>query len=247
MRLSIQAAIPLGLALALAACGAPDSTGPAPTAAPPAVATAAATAGGAVTPVQDPPSNTTAPCPDQIVVGTPRGPLGPGRFGTPERAALDDNPPECRGTPEATPSASTGAGEASSEGPASMGPVEVGTVEAQLGAIGPANPDDLGVTPTPLVGPRTIAIQDNQQTLELAVGDRFEVQLGNPIIWTVAVGDEQVIARTSNAVDANSQGIYQALAPGETMLTAQGEAPCRRSQPACMLPDMLFQLKVVVR
>jgi hypothetical protein len=239
-----RATLASGLALVLAACGAPEALSTASTAQqanqaqqPPATASP----DSATTLVGTP-----GPCLIPTIAGRPAGPLGPGRFGTPERAALGDEPAGCPAELSATPSDATGGGGVSSEGPASIGPVAITTAEAVPGTGGPANLD-AGGSPTPLAGPQTVGLGESGQALTLAVGETFEVKLSGSMIWAVTIGDEQVISRAPDAVGADSQGIFQALAPGETTLTAQGEAPCRREQPACMVPDVLFQLTVVVR
>jgi hypothetical protein len=104
------------------------------------------------------------------------------------------------------------------------------------------------VTPTALKGPVTITVKDNQQTLDLTVGDSFTLDLGAALTWDVQIGDQQIIARVPdpNATDGAPQR-YKALAPGRTELRATGDPRCRHVQPACMMPSILFRLTIIVK
>jgi hypothetical protein len=115
---------------------------------------------------------------------------------------------------------------------------------ATVGSSGAAGSQ---VTPTALKGPVTITIQDNQQTLALTVGQIFTLDLGAVFTWDIQIGDPQIIARVAdpNATDGAPQR-YRALAPGQTELRATGDPRCRRAQPACMLPSIVFHLTIIV-
>jgi hypothetical protein len=104
------------------------------------------------------------------------------------------------------------------------------------------------VTPTALKGPVTITLKDNQQTLALTVGEIFTLDLGAVFTWDVQIGDQQMIARVPdpNATDSAPQR-YRAFAPGQTELRATGDPRCRRAQPACMLPSIVFHLTIIVK
>ncbi len=101
-------------------------------------------------------------------------------------------------------------------------------------------------TPTPLMGGRTIGLGDQQQTLLLSVGETFELKLGSGMDWTIEIADAQIVARMAGDTTDDSQGVYQALARGTTMLVATGDPTCRKSQPACMMPSIAFTLNIVV-
>jgi hypothetical protein len=101
-------------------------------------------------------------------------------------------------------------------------------------------------TPTPLLGGRTIGLDDQQQTLELSVGETFELRLGSGMDWTIQIADTQIIARMPGDTTDDSQGVYQALAQGTTVLIATGDPPCRKAEPACMMPSIAFTLNIVV-
>ena len=101
-------------------------------------------------------------------------------------------------------------------------------------------------TPTPSAQ-RTITLADNGQTIPLAVGDRFLLELGGPYIWKVQIADPSVIAQLPTPLSPiNSQGLFEAVGPGTTTLTAFGDPPCRSLKPACGLPSLLFRITLVV-
>jgi hypothetical protein len=122
------------------------------------------------------------------------------------------------------------------------------TAIVRSATVGPAVTLGPVMTPTALHGPVTITSDDNLQTLHLAVGETFVLKLGAPMDWHVRVGDERIVAPIPNAaLPVGTQGVYKALAAGQTELLADGEAPCRKAHPPCMIPDMLFRLTIVVR
>jgi hypothetical protein len=121
--------------------------------------------------------------------------------------------------------------------------IVAGSTSAPSGAGTVANNN----TPTPLLGGRTIGLGDQQQTLELTVGETFELKLGSGIDWAIEIADAHIVARIPGNTTDDSQGVYKALARGTTMLTANGDPPCRKSQPACMMPSIAFTLNIVVR
>jgi len=125
--------------------------------------------------------------------------------------------------------------------------VQVITAIAQGGAVSSAVTVGPALTPTPLRGPASITLQDNNQTLRLVVGDNFELKLGGEWNWQVTIGDEGVVAQVPDAeVAKEAQGVYKALAQGQAELTADGDPVCRQSRPPCMLPSILFRLTVIV-
>jgi hypothetical protein len=40
---------------------------------------------------------------------------------------------------------------------------------------------------------------------------------------------------------------YRTIFPGRAILTAVGDPPCRKAQPACAAPSRLFRLEVIVQ
>jgi hypothetical protein len=253
---------PLLVTLALAACGTPEAASvAAPTPAP--VQTVAATASTPVTTGAPLPTTTfpnSAQAAPQTASAAPahcRAILGQAsQLGTatpPEPSDTGKALAECASPipqGERTPSPLDQATDVAQTAAAQSG-VGSSTVITTV-AQGPITvlpvPPRQQLTPTPLQGPATIGIQDNQQTVYLAVGDTFQLKLGEQPTWTVQIENEQIVARVrETATDSATQGVYKALTAGQTTLTATGEPACRQSRPACMLPSLLFRLTIVVR
>ena len=101
------------------------------------------------------------------------------------------------------------------------------------------------VTPS---GPSAaVGAGDNGSTRTMHVGDRFLLALPAGYDWTVSIADPAILGRVLNiTVPQGAQGVYQALRPGTTTLSAVGDPLCRRSTPPCAAPSILFELHVVV-
>ncbi len=95
---------------------------------------------------------------------------------------------------------------------------------------------------------RIITLADDGTTLRLGIGMTFLLRLGSDFDWTVRVADPTIVAREVNVlVVRGAQGIYRALKPGTTALTAQGDPPCRKAQPPCGAPSRLFHITIAVQ
>ena len=94
-----------------------------------------------------------------------------------------------------------------------------------------------------------ITLADNGKTFLVHPGDGFLLNLGTDVFdWTVKVDDQNVLSREKNImVIRGAQGIYQAIGPGQAVLTATGDPLCLKSTPACMTPGLLFKISVIVR
>jgi hypothetical protein len=96
-------------------------------------------------------------------------------------------------------------------------------------------------------GPRAVTLADDGRTVTLPVGASFLLDLGGPPpdAWQVRVDRAAVLGRVPNVtVIRGAQGIYRALAPGRTELTAQ--PTCSRAGPSCPVAGRLFRVTVVV-
>jgi hypothetical protein len=107
--------------------------------------------------------------------------------------------------------------------------------------VEPGPPQDIG-------NGLTITLADNGKTIELKVGDRFLLKLGNGYVWNISITDETIISRVKNiTVVKGAQGVYQALKAGTTDLVAVGDPPCRAYTPPCMAPSIMFKVTIVVK
>ena len=86
---------------------------------------------------------------------------------------------------------------------------------------------------------------NNGTTLRLALGQQFLVDLGSTLDWSVAVADQGIVGRVPGVlVIRGAQGIYAALAPGTTILSAIGSPICGSG--ACPQFRIAFKITVVV-
>ncbi len=90
-----------------------------------------------------------------------------------------------------------------------------------------------------------LTLSDNHATIQMHVGDRVMLRLGQGYLWTSSSSDASVLARV-NENTSSTQGTYEAKAAGQAELTATGDPRCRLSAPACMIPSLLFQAHVDV-
>jgi len=187
------------------------------------------------------PDTPAQPCPTPLSDGASPVVSRTAQLGQPSIATI-----ACPNTPaeQAPSNQSVVTGSTVAPGGAGTGQIIVaGSTSAPSGASTVANNN----TPTPLIGGRIIGLGDQQQTLQLSVGETFELRLGAGMDWSIQIADAQIVARMPGETTDDSQGVYQALARGATMLIATGDPTCRKSQPACMMPSIAFTLNIVVR
>jgi hypothetical protein len=95
--------------------------------------------------------------------------------------------------------------------------------------------------------PTTITQENNNQTIELNVGDTFLLKLGEEYMWNVEIDNDNVVSRVKNiAVIRGAQGVYEAKMPGSVTLSAVGDLPCREEVPPCAAPTILFKIQINV-
>ena len=93
----------------------------------------------------------------------------------------------------------------------------------------------------------TITQENNNQTIELNVGDTFLLKLGEDHMWNVEIDNDDVVSRVKNiVVIRGAQGIYEAKMPGSATLSASGDLPCREEVPPCAAPTILFKIQINV-
>jgi len=95
--------------------------------------------------------------------------------------------------------------------------------------------------------PKTVTLENNNQTIELKVGDTFLLKLGEEHMWNIDIDNDDVVSRVKNiAVIRGAQGVYEALMPGSATLSASGDLPCREEVPPCEAPTVLFKIQINV-
>lgn len=151
------------------------------------------------------------------------------------------------GTPTLAPSATTAAQDSTTT------PYSTPTRGAIIGAVTTAT--FRGTVTSPQYPPLTaaglgvpvITLADGGKTVNFAVGERFLLDLGMGMQWTVAPFNPPIVTLvTTENLPAGAQGLYQTLAPGEVTLMAAGGPPCLRSHPPCMMPSIAFQVRLVI-
>jgi hypothetical protein len=100
-----------------------------------------------------------------------------------------------------------------------------------------------------LQSPEAVTLDDNGKTVMLKVGDRFLLNLGMDVYeWSLNIDNQDVLSRVKNIMTIKgSQGLFEALKPGQATLTATGDPLCAKEAPACKMPSMLFTINVVVQ
>lgn len=139
-------------------------------------------------------------------------------------------------TPAATPTGSGIVVSTSVAGPSS-GPLPASTTAAPLPpATAPAN------------GLLEVTTADYGRTIELRVGERLLLNLGEGGAWAVEIADPLVLGPLANAsIPEGAQGVFAALASGTTTLTAVNAPACLQARPPCKLPIRTFEVTAVVK
>jgi hypothetical protein len=86
----------------------------------------------------------------------------------------------------------------------------------------------------------------NNSTVQLTKGERFVLQLGDGLNWTLLFKPAGIISRVGTSTISNSQGMYEAMAPGTTVMRATGAPICTAHQ-ACPLFLAVSTITFVVK
>jgi hypothetical protein len=128
-----------------------------------------------------------------------------------------------------------------------MQPV-IGTSDASIGDLSAGS--DNATPDTPLVSdrsPKVITMEDNQGTIVLQAGDELVLSLKPGYDWTLEIADDAILESVERQDSLNNgEGYFVALKPGKTELIASGDAPCRKVEPPCAMPSLLFRIQVIV-
>ena len=92
-----------------------------------------------------------------------------------------------------------------------------------------------------------LTLETSGHTLTLKQGQTFLLKLGEAYDWQIIIADQSVVSRVKNVmVIRGAQGLYSALQPGQTELSAQGDPLCRQAKPACGMPSVLYRQTIIV-
>jgi hypothetical protein len=87
-----------------------------------------------------------------------------------------------------------------------------------------------------------VTAADDGKTIHLTAGQRFTVDLGGSMDWSVKMTDAQVVRQIVGApMPAGAQGVYEAAAAGTTILNAVGKPHC---SDGAICPMYLLDLSV---
>ena len=131
-------------------------------------------------------------------------------------------------------------------------PVPASPVATQLPTVVPVVPPLPGPTSgssTPQAVPNGgVTMADNGNTFSLHPGESFLLDLGTDTFsWNVSIDNPDVLAMKPGVlVIRGAQGIYQAIHPGQAVLTAIGKAVCQPNS-MCMALAVLFKITVIVQ
>lgn len=67
---------------------------------------------------------------------------------------------------------------------------------------------------------RNVTLSDNNTTITLRTRERFLLDLGDGPAWQTRADDTSIVRRVPNISVARGQGVFEALAPGRTVLHA---------------------------
>jgi len=93
--------------------------------------------------------------------------------------------------------------------------------------------------------PRVLTYGDNGSTITAMEGDGIELRLQAGMTWDVTVSDESVLAPDSGQLPPEDQGLWQAAAPGQSTIIANGRPVCNAGE-VCAQLIVHFQATVVV-
>lgn len=85
----------------------------------------------------------------------------------------------------------------------------------------------------------------SERTATLVVGQRLEIALEGAYDWTASVDNQRSLQPLFGGVGATR--LYEAIAPGTTKITLDGDPVCRKAKPPCGAPSRSIEITVVVR
>lgn len=116
----------------------------------------------------------------------------------------------------------------------------------------PAPPGPTGPTPQPSAGASAVlTVADNGATVRLSTGQSVTVVLSpHALSWHVPAVTGTSVRRTSASggypARAPARATFRAEQPGRAILSAVDDAACLHRQPACMVPQQLWRVVIIV-
>ena len=108
---------------------------------------------------------------------------------------------------------------------------------------GDARGHSAGPTPETVV----VTLAQAGGTIDLAVGQHLELQLGTAYQWSICVTGSGVLAAVPAPVPTGVQGLWVAERPGTASIRAVGNPLCLQAKPPCGMASREFTLTAVVR
>jgi hypothetical protein len=105
-------------------------------------------------------------------------------------------------------------------------------------------------TLTPLGSEGYLLISQGQlsQPIELAIGQRFTIQLDEGFTWEVRVAESGILLLLSDPVVGPGFTVsFEAVQAGQSQLEISGDPLCRQATPPCMRPSLFFSVVVRVK
>jgi hypothetical protein len=171
-------------------------------------------------------------------------------------------PPGLPGSAAPVPSAAIGTGapsrQSSSSQPAATAVVAPGhgvappsvRVEPPPGLPSAPPPPRPTPTTTPAAqatGTVVVTLAQGGETVDVAVGQHLELQLGTAYQWSISVTGSGVLTAVSARLPTGVQGLWVAERGGTASVQAIGNPPCLQAKPPCAMPSREFAITVIVR
>ncbi len=93
-----------------------------------------------------------------------------------------------------------------------------------------------------------VKMSENNQIIELQLRQRFKLDLDDQYTWNVVIGNRTVLKQVVDVQTIeNLEGVYEGIAVGESVITANGEPKCLKDAIPCALRDRAFKITVRVQ
>lgn len=119
----------------------------------------------------------------------------------------------------------------------------------QIVTLSVVNRDGIASREFRFFGGPTITLIDQAKTFSLSVGEQFLVSLGGGYGWTVDYAElsTHIIAVPILRPLLGTQGVFEPVSPGKTILRAHGEPDCGKQDPSCPQAPITFEVTIFVQ